>query len=285
MSEKYGLVLEGGGIRGAYTAGALSWLAEQGITFEYNVGISTGAAYLALHMSGETEIARRMSTGFAVDPQNVGLKALLHCGRFVDGERIFHHYLKEVQGFRTEKLRASELCMETGVYDLEQEKTVYYSNRDMDDDMVLIRAGCSLPIASEVVEFKGHKLLDGGITQMIPIERALEQGCTRCLIITTKPAGFVRKPASRFVCFLMRIAFRKYPSILRDYKVRHLNYYKQMSLIRSLVDSGKALQIAPSSLIKVNRFKGDLEKCQLMYRMGYEDMQARKEEIIAFLSK
>jgi len=169
MKEKTGLILEGGGIRGSYTAGALSWLAEQGINFDYNVGISSGAVYLALHLSGETGIAHEMSTKLNIDPQNVSAKSLLKNGHIVDGERIFHHLLKEQQGFSTKKLRESDICMELGVYDLEKEMTEYYSNHDLDDNMELLRAACSLPIASGVVEFKGRKLLDGGITKMIPI--------------------------------------------------------------------------------------------------------------------
>lgn len=285
MKEKTGLVLEGGGVRGAYTAGTLSWLAEQGIMFDYNVGISSGAAYLALHLSGETKMAHDMSTDFSIDPQNVGLKPLLKCGHIVDGERIFKHFLKDKQGFRTKELRESEIHMEVGVYDLEKEETVFYSNRDLDDDMDLIRAGCSLPIASEIVEFKGRKLLDGGITKMIPVERALDQGCEKILIITTKASGFVRKPANKFVIFLMGIAYRRYPSVKRDYLVRHLNYYKQMTLVQSLVDEGRALQIGPSSLVEVSRFKGDKEKCETLYQMGYQDMEANKQKILDFLGR
>ncbi|MCQ2508375.1 MAG: patatin family protein [Dorea sp.] len=283
MAVKIGLVLEGGGIRGAYTAGALSWLAEQNIEFDYHVGISTGAAYLALHLGGETEIAKQMSTGFAIDPRNVGLKAMLHCGHFVDGDRIYTHFLKNVMGFDAKKLRESDLFMETGLYDLEKGEAVYYSNRDLDDDLDLIRAGCSLPLASEIVNFKGRKVLDGGITKMIPIERALDQGCEKCLIITTKPADFVRKPASKMLAFLMGIVYHKYPSVKKDYKVRHLNYYHQMDLIREMEKRGAALVVSPSSTIKVSRFKGDPEKCQAMYQMGYQDMEARKQEILEFV--
>ncbi|MCQ2501816.1 MAG: patatin family protein, partial [Lachnospiraceae bacterium] len=281
--EKTGLVLEGGGVRGAYTAGALSWLAEQGINFDYNVAISAGAVYLAVHLSGETKMGHEMSTGFAVAPENVGVKALLRCRHLVDGDTIFNYYLKEKTGFRTKKLRESDLQMEMGLYDLKKGRTVYFNNHDLDDDMTLLRACCSLPIASEIVDFHGRKLLDGGITKMIPVERALEQGCKKCLIITTKPASYKRKPASKFVLFLMSLAYRKYPSVKRDYRVRHLNYYKQIGLVDRLVKEKKALHIFPSSSIKVSRFKGDPERCQQLYDLGYQDMQSRKQEILEFL--
>lgn len=283
MKAKTGLVLEGGGIRGAYTAGALKWLAEQGIQFDYNVAISAGVVYLAAHLNGKTETGHEMSTGFAVDPQNVGVKTLLRCGHFVDGDRIFNHYLKEVENFQVKDLRESDVEMELGLYDLGKERTVFYSNHDLDDDLNLIRASCSLPVASAIVEYKGRKLLDGGITKMIPIERAVEKGCGKCLIITTKPGDYKRKPASKFVLLLMSILYPKYPSIKRDYKVRHLNYYEQIKQVNHMVEKGKAIHIFPSATVKVSRFKGDPEKCEVLYQLGYKDMQARGEEILNFL--
>lgn len=283
MKVKTGLVLEGGGVRGAYTAGALSWLAEQGIKLDYNVAISAGVVYLAVHLTGKTAIAHEMSTGFAVDPQNVGVKTLLRCGHFVDGDRIFNHYLKEVEGFRAEVLREADAEMEMGLYDLEKEKTIFYSNKEVDDDLNLIRASCSLPVASAIVDYNGRKLLDGGITKMIPVERALEKGCKKCLIITTKPADYKRKPASKLVLLLMGLLYPKYPSIRRDYRVRHLNYYKQIKLVNRMVEAGKAIHIYPSASVKVSRFKGDPEKCEILYQLGYQDMENRKDEILAFL--
>ena len=89
--------------------------------------------------------------------------------------------------------------MEVGAYDLGICKTVWFNAQDLDDDLQLLKACCTLPIAGDAVMYKGRKLLDGGITKMIPIERALEKGCTKMLVITTKPADFVRKPAGSFM--------------------------------------------------------------------------------------
>ena len=102
---------------------------------------------------------------------------------------------------------------------------------------------------------------------MIPIERALEQGCTKTLVITTKPKDYVRKPASKIVEFLMRIIYHKYPQIAKDYHVRHLNYYHQVEIINRQVEQGKAVQT------------------KALYELGYNDMEARCEEILKFLQK
>jgi predicted patatin/cPLA2 family phospholipase len=155
----------------------------------------------------------------------------------------------------------------------------------MDPDLRLLQASCALPVASPIVEFKGRKLLDGGITKMIPIERAVEKGCTKVMVITTKPADYVRKPASKFIRFLMKRIYKEYPQVELDYQVRHINYYKQITMIKDMVAAGKALLMYPSETVKVSRFKGDTAKCEKLYEIGYHDMEMRKDEILAFMKK
>ena len=118
---------------------------------------------------------------------------------------------------------------------------------------------------------------------MIPIERSLEKGCTKHLVITTKPADYVRKPGSPAVKVLMALFYPKYPQLRRDYNIRHINYYKQIHLIEDLVSQGKALYIRPSKTIKVARFKGEPDTLKALYDLGYQDMEDRKEEILRFM--
>jgi predicted patatin/cPLA2 family phospholipase len=283
--EKIGLVLEGGGVRGAYTVGALTWLKDNHISFDYSVGISSGAVYLACFLADKMEAAKNMSTKYAAGPECVGIQALLKEGHYVAYKYIFNVCLKEKEGLSMAPLRAAKPDMEVGAYDLGKGETCWFGPEDLDDDLDLLRATCALPIASAVVEYKGRRLLDGGITKMIPIERAVEQGCTKVMVITTKPADFVRKPASKFIRFMMKRIYKDYPKVEEDYQVRHINYYKQMTMIKDMVADNKAILMYPSETVKVNRFKGDEEKCLQLYNLGYADMEKRKDEILAFMKK
>ncbi len=283
--ERIGLVLEGGGVRGAYTAGCLAWLYDNNIHFDYSAGISSGAVYLSCFLMGQPQIAKNMSTKYACDPNMTGFGAMVHCGHYVDYEMIFEKYLRGVEHMSCQPLIDANPDMEVGAYDLELGKTVWFRPKDMDPELVLLRATCALPVAAETVEYKGRKLLDGGITKMIPIERAVEQGCTKVMVITTKPADFVRKPASKFIRFMMKRIYKDYPKVEEDYQVRHINYYKQMTMIKDMVADNKAILMYPSETVKVNRFKGDEEKCLQLYNLGYADMEKRKDEILAFMKK
>ncbi len=281
--EKYGLVLEGGGVRGAYTAGALGWLNDHDIRFDYGVGVSSGAAYLVCYWLRDTETGHKMAIEYAIDPENVGLKAFLKEGHYVAYKHLFKDNFGGKAHMDVTPLRDSHANIEFGLYDLEQGKTIYKGSEGLDNSYDLIRASCALPIASAVVEIDGHHYLDGGITKMIPIERSVEVGCTKHMIITTKPADFVRKPASNAVKMMMKVIYRDYPSVLEDYKVRHLNYYKQIALISELEEQGNALKIYPSQNLPISRWKGNPEDCEKLYQLAYADMEAQKDRIYQFM--
>lgn len=283
--EKIGLVLEGGGMRGAYTAGALTWLHDNNITFDYGVGISSGAVYLACYWMGDMHTLHNMPVNYAADSENVGLKAFQKEGYYVAYKHIFEDDLINKEHMDITPLKESNANIEVGAYDLEKGETIWFGPEDFDPQLTVLRGACSLPVASGIVEYKGHQLLDGGITKMIPIERAIEQGCTKELVITTKPASYERKPASKTICMLMKRIYKDCPQIEKDYRVRHLNYYKQMGIIAQEVKKGKAILVRPTKTIKMSRFKGDQVNCEKLFNLGYSDMEDLREEILAFLQK
>ena len=278
--SKVGLVLEGGGVRGAYTAGALTWLYDNNIKFDYGVGISSGAVYLCLYELGRMDSLKKASCDYATRSDIVGAKAFLKEGHYVSYLNLFRHYLLEEEKVDIKPLKERKANIEVGAYDLKEGKTNYYGVNDFDENLDLLRGTCALPIASAVVETGGKRLLDGGITKMIPIERAIEMGCEKCLVITTKPADYVRKPASKILELMMKINYKECPQVAKDYHVRHLNYYKQINLIKEMCDKGEAVQVFPSRTIKVSRFKGDPEKCEELFELGYQDMEKSKEAIL-----
>ena len=286
--EKFGLVLEGGGVRGAYTAGALAWLNDHDIYFDYNVGISSGAVYLCCYLMHDKKTAYNMCVDYATDPKTVGWRALFKEGYYVAYRRIFVECLAGLEHMSMRPIVEQHMPVEVGAYHLETGRTEFFGPDQMDaedKDLVLLNGTCALPLVSKVVVYKGMHLLDGGITKMIPIERAIEKGCTKFLVITTKPADFVRKPSSKAVLTISKIMYHKYPQVAKDYAVRQDNYYKQTGIVQDLVRQGNAINVFPTETIHVNRFKGDRPNAQRLYDLGYADMEARKEEILTFVGK
>ena len=281
---KTSLVLEGGGMRGAYTAGCLAWLLDNDISFDTAFGISTGAVHLCSFLCGSTDYLYTLSTEYIADKLLVGIKPLLKEGQIVGYGYLFEHILPMIKKYDIERAKASKTNAYFGVYDID-EGTKYIDFKDLDPNMELLKASCTLPVIGKAVEYKDKKYLDGGITKMIPIEAAIDKGADNYLVITTKPKDFVRKPATALEKVLMRLLYLRHPNISRDYAVRHLNYQKQLDIINDLVAKDKAVYIYPSQTIAVSRMSGDKADLKKLYDLGYKDMEANREVLLAKFSR
>jgi predicted patatin/cPLA2 family phospholipase len=279
---KTSLVLEGGGMRGAYTAGALSWLIDQDIEFDASYGISTGAVHLTNFLMKSKEDLFDFSVRRITDPRIVGLRPLLHCGKIVDYDFLFDHIMTEECGYDISSLKD---CREgfIGLYVLSEGRTIYYPTRQI--SMKQLEASTSLPILGTIVRENGLELMDGGITDMIPIKQAIADGCNRHLIITTKPGNYERKPAKPFVVWLMKVTYPQCGNISKDYEVRHLNYQDQIIAIRELEEKKEAVYVFPSKTSNVTRLGGSEKELSELYELGYSDMENRKDAIFALLDE
>lgn len=266
-------------MRGAYTAGALSWLIDQGIEFDGNYAISTGAIHLTSFLLKDKDFLFNSSTDYLTDKNAIGIKAVLK-----DGHIVSYDYLLKLfkeKGLDITRLKDYKNIAEVGLYDLKQGKTLFVDIQNMNMDM--LKASCSLPILGKITKIDNHEYLDGGITKMIPIEKAVDDGMEKYLVIATKPIDYIRKPASKIVRLLMKIVYRKCPQIEKDYKVRHLNYQSQINLIKQLVEKKDAIYICPSKKTNVTRLGGSKEELSFLYELGRSDMEDNKEKIFELL--
>lgn len=276
MSKKVALVLEGGGLRGAYTAGAVSWLNDHNIQVSSAYGISTGAWHLVGYLHNNPPLEKDLSINYISDKKYMGLSA------FLKGEGVFSFKsllkdLSEKTAFNLDSIKNTDVNANIGLYNLKEGKTLYYNVKDI--NMNHMAAACSLPLLSKIVKIGNDEFLDGGITKMIPIEKAVEDGNDSFIIITTKPGDFIRKPSKKIVVWLMKTIYSKCKNIGNDYAVRDKNYYDQINLIKKLEKENKAIYRYPSKPSNVTRLKGTKEELEELYNLGYSDMEAIKERI------
>ncbi len=282
---KTSLVLEGGGMRGAYTAGCLAWLIDNGITFDSAYGISTGAVHLCSYLCADKDYLYDLSTNHIVDKALIGIRPLIREHHFVGYDYLFSYILPVLKHYDLDKAKRNSCKSKIGIYDLDGSGTSYIEVKDIDPKMELLKAACSLPIIGKVVKYNGHKYLDGGITKMIPIEESLNDQNECHLVIATKPKDYVRKPSPWYIKLLMRIVYPKSKKLAADYGVRHLNYNKQIAIIKDLVNEDKAIYLFPSKEIPVTRLGGDKEHLRILYDLGYKDMEQRKDAIYKMFKK
>lgn len=274
--KRIALVLEGGGMRGAYTAGCLSWLLDEGIEFAGAYGISSGAVHLTSYLHGKKNWLFDMSTNYIPEKSSIGLGGFLKEGQVCAFDYKFANAKKHL-GFTIENLK-TDVNAKIGLYDLNIGKVEYYPVEKMNDEM--LKAACSLPILSVSRKVKDHEYLDAGITDMIPIEQAVKEGYDGYLVITTKAKDYVRKKTNPIIVNLMRLWYLRCPNVSKDYAIRSDNYYKQINMIKSLEEKGEAVYRYPTvNMTNITRFGGEPEDLTELFNLGRNDMEAIKEDI------
>lgn len=282
---KTAIVLEGGGLRGAYTAGVCAWFIENNLEFDIHIGISSGAMHACSLAMKDIKLLHDSSVDYAVHPNNVGLRAFLNEGTPVGYNYMFDEILTKKLNLTAERLREIDSLVEFGIYRLAVQKTEWYNQNDMDDKIKLLQAACTLPIAGRNVKVNGEWFMDGGVTTMIPVERALEHKVDRMIVVTTKPSNFVRKDNGSVTQFFLDLFYFKYKTLLQDFRKRKDVYNREMELVRKLEKEGMIIHIHPSKDFGAKRFSATLEQVQSMYDLGRSDCEAKKKTIFKFLEQ
>lgn len=282
---KTAIVLEGGGLRGAYTAGVCAWFIENNIEFDLHIGISSGAMHAFSLAMKDVKLLHDSSVDYSVLPNNVGWRAILREGTPVGYNFMFEELLTKRLNMTADRIRSIPSLVEFGVYRLAIQKTIWYNQSDVDDKIKLLQAACTLPIAGRNVKVNDEWFMDGGVTTMIPVERALEHEADKIVVVTTKPSNFVRKDNSPLTQFLLDIIYGKYKILLQDFRKRKDVYNREMDLVRQLEKEGKVVHLQPSKDFGAKRFSATLEQVQNMFDLGKSDCEAKRESILRFLDK
>ena len=264
---KKGLVLEGGAMRGLWTAGVTDVMMEHDIRPDGLIGVSAGAAFGCNYKSRQIGRAIRYNTRFAKDPRYSGWKSLLKSGDYFNAEFGYHVVPYEYDIFDTETFEKNPLEFTVVCTDVETGEAVYHQMDHVDyDELEWLRASASMPLASKIVEVGGWKLLDGGVSDSIPLEYYERQGYKRNVVILTQPLGYRKKHLALMP--LMRLALRKYPHFLKALDERHLMYNCQLDYVAEAERLGRCLVIRPDEDIPIGHLSHDPQQMRLVYDMG-----------------
>ncbi len=283
MVKDVALVMEGGGFRGAYTAGALSWLLKNNIHINYSASISAAAIYAFYYAADMPGMLHDFSIDAISDKKLIGLYPILHEGNIVGYNYMVDTYAMSTYPEAVRRIRESDMDLEIGVFNMTREKLEYYNRDYLDEKGQLLKASCVLPISGKMTEINGEKFLDGGIDTMISVKRALQTGHKKCLVIVTKDKNYVRKPNGFFLTALLKIVYRRFPGMLKILDGRVDAYYSQMDAVYKMEEEGNAILIRPTRDCGVTRFSGSRQQLEDIFQLGYQDMEDKKEEIFKFL--
>lgn len=266
--QNTGLILEGGGLRGVFTCGVLDCFMDHGIRFPFTVGVSAGACNGLSYMSGQRGRAKASNIDLMEKHHYIGFRYLLTQRCIMDFKLLFEDFPERIIPYDYDAyfsnpdrfIMVTTNCL-TGKAEYLEEKSS--SKRVME----IVRASSSLPFVSPITYVDGTPMLDGGISDSIPVEYAMKQGYDKLVVILTRNKGY-RKKASK-----MRVAkafYRKYPGLQKALSERNSTYNKTMDLIDHLEQEGKIIVIRPLRPIEVGRMEKDTSKLTDLYQEGYE---------------
>ncbi|OUS77086.1 patatin family protein [Paenibacillus sp. MY03] len=282
MSETIGLVLEGGGMRAVYTAGVLECLMEHDVYFPYNIGVSAGACMGASYLSRQVGRNRVVNVDYVSDPRYISWGNLLKKREMFGMDFIFDEIPNRLVPFDYEAFRNSTERYVIGTTDCETGESVYYEKGEPGFDMLpLLRASSSLPFIARIVEFGGRKLLDGGLSDPIPLRKSEGDGNSRNVLILTRNESY-RKSPNR-MGWLARRAYGKYPKLVETMLRRHDVYNETLAYIAEQERTGAAFVIRPSETLTVGRMERDPAKLGALYEQGYADAKRLLPELRSWM--
>lgn len=264
---KSGLVLEGGAMRGLFTAGVIDVWMTAGITFDGLVGVSAGACFGCNYKSRQPGRVIRYNKRLAKDPRYCSWRSLLKTGDLFNVDFCYREIPFELDPFDVAAYEANPMEFHLSVTDCATGKPVY-RRLDRADAAAFrwIQASASMPLVSRPVAIGGHEYLDGGLSDGIPLAYFERMGFDRNVVVTTRPHGY-RKFASWKVA-LTKVFLRRYPAVYRALATRHEWYNRTLEYIDRRVADGAALLVCPEAPLPIARVCHDPEAMQRVYDLG-----------------
>lgn len=265
---KTGLVLEGGGMRGIYTAGILDAFMENNINFDGVIGVSAGAIHGCSFVSRQKGRSIRYYKKYCKDPRFMSFKSLLTTGNFVGADFCYHELPEKLDVYDYEAFHQSPTDFYVTCTDLETGKAVHHHITDMLEEVDYMRASASLPHFSRIVKIGEKKYLDGAVADSIPVEAFQKMGYSRNVVILTREDGYVKKAEAPWIA---KLAYRKYPKFVKALQNRHVVYNDTLTKLKEMEHEGNVLVIRPEASLDIGRLENDPEKIQKIYDIGYQD--------------
>ncbi len=279
-----GLVMEGGALRGMFTAGVTDIMLEHGIEFDAAVGVSAGSSFGCNYKSKQIGRALRYNLRFAKDKRYCSIESLIKTGDLFNAKFCYHTLPEKLDVMDEKVYEENPLKFYCVVTDVNTGKPLYHDCEHLDEKTLeWMRASASLPLVSRIVKVDGYELLDGGLTDSIPIRWMESQGCDKNVIILTRPSDYRKKPQSKAVIALMKHLYKDYPELIKAMSLRHTMYNAEIDYINEIEKAGKAFVIRPEQALDIHRVEHDTAKIQGAYDAGRAVMVKRIDELKEYL--
>lgn len=281
MAMKRGLVLEGGALRGLFSAGVIDVMMENGIDYDGVIGVSAGSNFGCNYKSRQPGRVIRYNVRFANDPRYMGLRSLITTGNLVGAEFAYHYMPLQLDVFDIATFESDPMEFYLVCTDCLTGEPVYYRMDKVDyDSLEWLRASASMPLVTRPVKVGGRVLLDGGISDSIPLKHFQDMGFDRNVVVLTRPRSYRKEPTKLWP---YRLLMRRYPAITQAMARRHEMYNSQLDYVEREEQAGRIYVIAPEQDLPIGRVEMNVEKMNAVYNIGRETATALLPRLKEFL--
>lgn len=285
MNKKASLILEGGGMRGVYTAGVLEYFMEQSLYFDLNYGVSAGACNGMSYLSRQAGRNKRVMIDYVEDDRYMSVKGLLKGDGLFSRSFIFGELPMKLEPYDFDAFRNCDQDMYAVVTNCRTGNAEYLSLKEAKtnfDMLKVVLASSSLPYISRPVRIDGEVYMDGGIADSIPIREAIASDVKKHVVVLTRERGY-RKEVSSKAPPLTRTLYRNYKGLVKSIVSRSQNYNESLEVVDALEKEGLAYPIYPSKPLPVTRTERGRDQLKEAYEIGYQDAKHHYPKILAFL--
>lgn len=267
INRNTGLVLEGGGMRGVFTSGVLDGFMKHDLYFRYVVAVSAGACNGMSYMSHQPRRARISNIDYLARYNYIGIRHLVTQGCIFDRELLYDKFPNQYLPFDFDTFFNNQCTFEMVTTNCQTGQAMYLSEKhDRQRALDIVRASSSLPYVSKIVEVDGIPMLDGGIVDSIPVQRAIDTGHPFNVVVCTRNKGF-RETGRDYK--IPRFIYRNYPRLRVALSRRIAAYNKQLEMIDRMEAAGQIICIRPERPMEVTRMAKDTAKLERLYEEGF----------------
>ena len=280
--EKVGLVLEGGGMRGTYTAGVLDFFYDNGIEIPYVVGTSAGACVATSYLSKQRDRNYKVLVEYGSHPEYISYKRLIKKRQLFGMDFIFDTLPNKLVPFDFDAFQKNNSKLVIGTTDIVSGEAVFYDAFESKEELLkVVRASSSLPFVASSISYDERELMDGGISTPIPIEQSIEAGNKKHVIILTRNRGYLKKEMK--FKRVLRKKYKQYPGLIEALEKRHGRYNKTLAKINEMEENKEAFVIRPEKPLKVGRIEKNQQRLHDLYMQGYHEAESIMEQLQDFL--
>lgn len=267
---KTALVLEGGAMRGLYTAGVLDVLLDNHIEVDAVYATSAGVLFGVNYISKQRGRTIRYNKKYAADPRYMGIKSLLTTGNIINKDFAYYEIPFKLDVFDQTAFSESKTKLFATVTNVATGAVEYRRVNNVLQQMELLRATSAMPFVSEMVALDGQLYLDGGLSDSIPLKQCIADGYRKIVVVLTRCAGYRKQKQNPLPA---KIFYKKYPELIKTINMRYAMYNRQMDFVEQLEQEGKIVVVRPSEYVKIARIEKNATRLQAMYDLGIKDAQ------------